>query len=78
MHQVKRSTGRIASILALAAMLPAAVFAQTQETWPDRAVRLIVPFPPGGQTNNVSRHLATRIAPVLGQESISSRVLLGK
>ncbi|HEX2826978.1 MAG TPA: tripartite tricarboxylate transporter substrate-binding protein [Burkholderiales bacterium] len=71
MHQVKRSTGRIASILALAAgVLPAGAFAQTQETWPDRAVRLIVPFPPGGQTDNVSRHLAARIAPVLGQQLV--------
>jgi tripartite-type tricarboxylate transporter receptor subunit TctC len=71
MQRVKSSTGRIASVLTVAAAIfPAAAPAQSQEPWPDRAVRLIVPFPPGGQTDNVARHLATRITPVLGQQLV--------
>ena len=71
MQRVKCSTGRIAYILTLAAaIVPAAASAQTPETWPDRAVRLIVPFPPGGQTDTVSRHLATKITPILGQQLV--------
>jgi len=44
--------------------------AQAQENYPDHAVRLIVPFPPGGQTDNVARHLGTRITPLLGQQLV--------
>ena len=60
---------RIAVSVAFAgAALLGANVAHSQETYPDRAVRLIVPFPPGGQTDNVSRHLATKISPILGQQ----------
>ncbi len=41
-----------------------------QGKFPDRAVRLIVPFPPGGQTDNVSRQLSVKIAPILGHQLI--------
>jgi tripartite-type tricarboxylate transporter receptor subunit TctC len=42
-----------------AAALPARPSAQS---WPDRPVRLIVPFPPGGGTDVISRQLAERMA----------------
>ena len=35
--------------------------------WPNRPVRLIAPYPPGGQTDIVSRWLAERLRPVLPQ-----------
>ncbi|MFN0163991.1 MAG: Bug family tripartite tricarboxylate transporter substrate binding protein [Burkholderiales bacterium] len=37
------------------------------QAWPNRPVRLIIPYPPGGQTDIVSRWLADRLTPVLGQ-----------
>ena len=43
--------------------LPRAAFAQT---YPDRAIRLIVPFPPGGAYDTIGRPWAERIKPLLG------------
>ncbi len=44
-------------------------FAQAQ-SWPTKPVRLVAPYPPGGQTDLVSRFLADRLSPVLGQTVI--------
>jgi len=50
-------------LCALAAMSAVA----QQPAWPARPIRLIVPFPAGGQLDVVSRLIADRIAPALGQ-----------
>jgi tripartite-type tricarboxylate transporter receptor subunit TctC len=71
MYQVKSRIGRIAVSLTVAgASLLSANATQAQQNYPAQPVRLIVPFPPGGQTDNVSRHLGTKITPVLGQQLI--------
>jgi tripartite-type tricarboxylate transporter receptor subunit TctC len=63
--------GRIAAALIVTATsLLAANAVQAQGRYPDHAVRLIVPFPPGGQTDTVSRHLSSKIAPHLGQQLV--------
>ena len=49
---------------ALAAAMPRAVRAQA--AWPDRPIRLIVPFPPAGGTDVISREMAGRIAAATG------------
>src|SRR5438105_7851611 len=41
-----------------------------QDAYPSRPVRLIVPYPPGGSSDNVSRVVAERLAPLLGQPVI--------
>ncbi len=39
----------------------------TAQSWPARPIKLIVPYPPGGQTDIVSRWLGERLQAVLGQ-----------
>ncbi|MES2710205.1 MAG: tripartite tricarboxylate transporter substrate-binding protein [Pseudomonadota bacterium] len=55
--------------LALAAT-PLARPAIAQAPWPNRPIRLIVPFPPGGSNDVVARPLADRLQPLLGQAVI--------
>jgi len=50
----------------LAALLLSPVVALAQ-AWPSKPIRLIAPYPPGGQTDIVSRWLAERVGPALGQ-----------
>lgn len=51
-------------IAAAAAMASPALRAQT---WPERTVRLVVPFPPGGLIDNMARLIAPRLQASLGQ-----------
>ena len=52
---------------ALAAGLPLGAHAQA---WPQRHVRLIVPFPPGGGTDNVGRIISARLSEIWGQQMV--------
>jgi len=62
---VKRSTFG-AVVFALLGLVVASI-ASAQSGWPARPIRVIVPFPAGGQLDVVVRMVADRIAPVLGQ-----------
>jgi tripartite-type tricarboxylate transporter receptor subunit TctC len=57
-------TRRAVGVLGAAALLPAAARAQS---FPDRAVRLIMPYGPGSEPDLLGRQLAQGMAPVLGQ-----------
>ena len=61
---MKRSLLRLAAAGLLSLAAAGTAFAQA---WPARPIRLIVPYPPGGQTDIVSRWLAEKLTPVLGQ-----------
>ncbi|MBI1942227.1 MAG: tripartite tricarboxylate transporter substrate binding protein [Betaproteobacteria bacterium] len=56
-------------ILLLPALVLAVATAQAQ-TWPQKPVRMVVAFPPGGSTDIAVRVLAERIAPALGQNVV--------
>ncbi|UFN48979.1 tripartite tricarboxylate transporter substrate binding protein [Roseomonas sp. OT10] len=45
-------------------LLPA--LARAQAAWPDRPVRLIVPYPPGGGTDVISREVGNRLTAAMG------------
>jgi len=55
----------LAAALAASSVLP--TFAHAQPAWPERPIRLVVPFPAGGQLDVVVRLIAERISPALGQ-----------
>jgi tripartite-type tricarboxylate transporter receptor subunit TctC len=68
-------TARIRAPIALlaAGLLPRGLAAQGADdpaAWPSRPLRLVVPYPPGGQTDTVGRWLAERLRPLLAQPMI--------
>ena len=40
------------------------------QAWPNKPIKLVAPYPPGGQTDVVSRYFAERLSGVLGQQVI--------
>ena len=52
---------------ALAVLLTALAPAYAQQDYPSRPIKIIVPWPAGGATDNVARVVAQKLTPVLGQ-----------
>lgn len=44
--------------------------ARAQGTWPDRPLRLIVPWPPGGSTDATARAMQDKLSEVLGKQVV--------
>jgi tripartite-type tricarboxylate transporter receptor subunit TctC len=61
----RRMTGALAVALALCTGMAGEVRAQA--AWPDRPIRMIVPFPPGGGTDALARVVAPHLQTALGQ-----------
>lgn len=55
------------SALVAAGMIASRAFAQA---WPNRPIRLIAPFPPGGGTDSAARIVAARLSELLGQQVV--------
>jgi len=65
------AAGLLIGTAALAALgADRAALAQKTDGWPTRAVRLVVPFPPGGGTDLVGRSVGGKLSEVLGQKII--------
>ncbi|BDG72490.1 tripartite tricarboxylate transporter substrate-binding protein [Roseomonas fluvialis] len=54
------------SLLAAAGLLAAPAVAHAQAAWPNGPIRIIVPFPPGGSTDALSRLLQPRLSAEFG------------
>lgn len=67
----------LVSLLALPLAISLPAMAQAQEGFPNKPVRLIVPFAPGGTTDTVSRRVAQELSERWGDpwSSRTSRVL---
>ena len=61
------------ALAALAALLPSDA-APAQETYPDRPVRIVVPYPAGGGTDTLARLLADQLSRQWGQPIIVENV----
>ena len=59
--------GALAAAMALSAGIGTAPGALAQAAWPDRPIRMIVPFPPGGGTDGLARVVAAHLQTALGQ-----------
>jgi tripartite-type tricarboxylate transporter receptor subunit TctC len=57
------SRRKLCAAIAAAALVPATAWA----AYPDKPIRMIVPYPPGGATDVIGRILATRLSTALGQ-----------
>lgn len=58
----------VAATVAAASLLPAAAHAQA--IWPNRPIKLVVPFPPGGGSDVIARTLGVRLSARLGQQLV--------
>jgi len=54
----------------IAAGLALPTIAQAQTSWPDRSVRVVVPWPPGGSTDVLARILSEQLSLRLGQQFV--------
>jgi tripartite-type tricarboxylate transporter receptor subunit TctC len=61
-----RAVLRVAS-LALAGLLGAAAAANAQDAWPSRPIRVVVPYPAGGNTDIIARDVMKALSARLGQ-----------
>jgi len=67
---LRRSRRLALQIATAAALLPLATTALAQAPWPDRPVRIIVPFSAGGTTDVVARALAKDLGDAWGQSVV--------
>ena len=69
MPMSRRALARAAAFAAVAAFLPRS----TRAAYPDRAIRIIVPFPPGGALDGVARLVGKALMDNLATTVIDNR-----
>ena len=68
MHRPMRTT--LARFVLACLLLPAATTAALAQTFPNKAVRIVVPFPPGAATDNLARLLGQKLGEAWGQSVV--------
>ncbi|NMU93446.1 tripartite tricarboxylate transporter substrate binding protein, partial [Achromobacter ruhlandii] len=70
MNPLLRACLRTALALAAAPLLSSAPFSAHADAWPQRPIRLLVPYGPGGSSDVVARAVAVEMSRDLGQQVI--------
>jgi len=70
-NAVKLPRRQFLHLAAGAAALPAISHFAWAQTYPNRFVRIVVPFPPGGSADPIARVLANRLSEVWGQQVVA-------
>ena len=73
---MKRMTGfaiLVAAVIASAATSPGTAYAQASQAYPNRPIKMIVSFPPGGPLDVMGRLLAQQLSTRLGQVVVDNR-----
>jgi tripartite-type tricarboxylate transporter receptor subunit TctC len=68
--KMARATLAVLATSVLAALAGGTTVPASAETYPDRMIKIVVPFTPGGSVDLVARLVAQRIAPALGQSVV--------
>ncbi len=63
----RRAAAGLLAVLAVSALAGAAQPALAQDSWPSRALTIVVPYPPGGSNDVFARAVGKRLGDALGQ-----------
>jgi tripartite-type tricarboxylate transporter receptor subunit TctC len=55
------------ALAAMVALLPFAALAQSADQYPNRPVKMLIPYAPGGATDIIARHVSPKLQETLGQ-----------
>lgn len=65
-----RATSWLAALAVFAGLVAAGGVARAAEAYPNRIIKIVVPFPPGGSTDVLARRIGEKLSQSLGQPAI--------